>query len=38
MAKRMGAATTSVLSSRASLISHPVEVANLITKAAGQRA
>ena len=38
MAKRMGATTVSVPSSHASLISHPVEVANLIAAAAGHQA
>jgi pimeloyl-ACP methyl ester carboxylesterase len=36
MAARMGAMTTSVASSHASLVSHPVEVATLIAKAAGR--
>ena len=35
MAKRMGATIASVPSSHASLVSHPVETANLITQAAG---
>jgi pimeloyl-ACP methyl ester carboxylesterase len=35
MAKRMGATSVSVRSSHASLVSHPVEVSNLIAKAAG---
>jgi hypothetical protein len=34
MAARMGATTTSVASSHASLVSHPLELANLITAAA----
>jgi hypothetical protein len=38
MAKRMGATTASVPSSHASLVSHPVETANLITQAAGGKA
>jgi pimeloyl-ACP methyl ester carboxylesterase len=38
VAKRMGAATVSVPSSHASLVSHPVDVANLITDAAGHAA
>jgi pimeloyl-ACP methyl ester carboxylesterase len=37
MAKRMGATTASVPSSHASLVSHPVETANLITQAAGHK-
>jgi len=36
MVKRMGAKSISVPSSHASLVSHPVEVANLISAAAGQ--
>jgi pimeloyl-ACP methyl ester carboxylesterase len=35
MAARMGATTVSVASSHASLVSHPLETANLITTAAG---
>jgi pimeloyl-ACP methyl ester carboxylesterase len=38
MAKRMGATTTSVPSSHASLVSHPTEVAKLITEAASHKA
>jgi pimeloyl-ACP methyl ester carboxylesterase len=38
MAKRMGATAASVPSSHASLVSHPVEAANLITRAAGGKA
>jgi pimeloyl-ACP methyl ester carboxylesterase len=37
MAKRMGATTASVPSSHASLVSHPVETTNLITRAAGHK-
>jgi pimeloyl-ACP methyl ester carboxylesterase len=37
MAKRMGAKTIEVKSSHVSLISHPVEIANLILEAAGGR-
>jgi hypothetical protein len=35
MAARMGATTVAVASSHASLVSHPLEAANLITTAAG---
>jgi pimeloyl-ACP methyl ester carboxylesterase len=38
MAKRMGATTTSAPSSHASLVSHPVETANLIVEAANHKA
>jgi len=38
MAKRMGATIASVPSSHASLVSHPVETANLISRAAGHNA
>jgi pimeloyl-ACP methyl ester carboxylesterase len=38
MAKRMGATVAAVPSSHASLVSHPVETANLITEAAGRKA
>jgi pimeloyl-ACP methyl ester carboxylesterase len=38
MAKRMGATTTSVPSSHASLVSHPVETGNLIAEAANHKA
>ena len=38
MAKRMGATIASVPSSHASLVSHPLETANLITEAAGHKA
>jgi pimeloyl-ACP methyl ester carboxylesterase len=38
MAKRMGARTIEVKASHLSLISHPVEISNLILEAAGQRA
>ena len=37
MAKRMGAKTIELKSSHLSLISHPVEITNLILEAAGQR-
>jgi pimeloyl-ACP methyl ester carboxylesterase len=37
VAKRMGATVTSVPSSHASLVPHPVEVANVITEAAAQK-
>jgi pimeloyl-ACP methyl ester carboxylesterase len=37
MAKRMGATVATVPSSHASLVSHPVETANLIAQAAGQK-
>jgi pimeloyl-ACP methyl ester carboxylesterase len=38
MAKRMGATIASVPSSHASLVSHPMETANLIAEAAGHKA
>jgi pimeloyl-ACP methyl ester carboxylesterase len=38
MAKRMGARTIEVKASHLSLISHPLEISNLILEAAGQRA
>jgi len=38
MAKRMGATTIELTSSHLSLISHPQEIADLILRAAGQRA
>jgi len=37
MVKRMGATSISVPSSHASLVSHPVEVANLIAQAAAHK-
>ena len=37
MAKRMGARTIEVKASHLALISHPVEIANLILEAAGHR-
>jgi hypothetical protein len=36
MAKRMGATSASVPSSHASLVSHPVDAANLIAQAAAR--